>query len=96
MKCIWEVEHEPSGTGCVIEAKDHDAMIFELKRIGFKSILTEEAQKTCVIDVMIAANPGGDIYSAMEYVEPLTIIRDVTKLPTIDAWPKPEMKGLRE
>ena len=90
MKCLWEIEHEQSGLKAVVSAPSHNAMVDGLKSRGFKSPLTKEAQKTCVIDLMIAVRDDGAQFSAMEYVRPETIVRELSILPHIDSFPAPE------
>lgn len=85
---LWEVERIKDGVKALVKAETHEEMITELKRIGFKSILTEEAQSRCVIDVMVATTDEGIEFTAMEYFPPNVIKNDVKTLPKINLWPK--------
>jgi hypothetical protein len=87
VRCIWEIECVSGGLGAVIKADSHEEMVRELKRIGFESVLNEEAQKTYIIDVMCAIVNGKE-YMASEYVPPHVIINDVKTLPETKDWPK--------
>jgi ribosomal protein L25 (general stress protein Ctc) len=89
----YEVEHEGSGIKAIIYADNHDKMIEELDRIGFKSILKPESQKTHVIDLMIARRADGEVFSAMPYEMVMPILNDVIELPSIDEWPTQKKGG---
>ena len=85
---LWEVERIKDGVKAVVKAETHEEMITELKRIGFKSILTEKAQKRCIIDIMTAITDEGTEFIASEYVHCDVIKNDVKTLPEINLWPK--------